>query len=61
MFESAKLPHSLDENTFEEWLEAGRSNKMSYLYLLIVWDAQDEKFIPIYTSNREESLASEQT
>lgn len=52
MFESSKLPKSLDEKVFESWLENGRESKMSYLYLFIIWDAVNEQFIPVYSANR---------
>jgi len=52
MFDSQEYPASLSENRFEQWLEEGRESKMSYEYLLIVWDELDGKYRPEYVQKR---------
>jgi hypothetical protein len=54
MFEGNSFPAPLDEGQFEEWLEKGRSNRIGYQYLVILWDAMDECYLPSYTESREE-------
>ncbi|WP_425390922.1 hypothetical protein [Ekhidna sp.] len=54
MFENLNFSSSLDENEFEEWLESGRSSKIRYSYLVILWDEIDRSFHPVYLSEREE-------
>ncbi|MCV9385931.1 hypothetical protein [Reichenbachiella ulvae] len=53
MFDGSDYPKSLSEEVFEEWLEQGRESKLSYAYLLIVWDAFEEKYLPEYTEDRQ--------
>lgn len=52
MFDSPEYPDSLDEAIFESWFEDGRSNKIAYAYLLIVWDEIESKYIPVYSEDR---------
>lgn len=52
MFDGSDFPKSLDEQQFEEWLEEGRESKISYQYLLIIWDAFEEKYQPVYLEER---------
>lgn len=52
MFDGPDYPQSLDESIFEEWLEKGRESRISYAYLLIVWDVLDARYMPVYTENR---------
>jgi hypothetical protein len=52
MFDSPDYPKPLDEATFDAWLEEGRSNKIAYAYMLIVWDEVEEKYFPDYVENR---------
>lgn len=52
MFDGADYPKSLDEEVFDQWLEKGRLSKIGYCYLLIIWDAFDDKYIPAYVENR---------
>lgn len=54
MFEGSNFPKSLDEELFDGWLESGRQQKMSYNYLLIVWDELESKYQPVYVEDREE-------
>lgn len=54
MFHGSDFPQSLDESLFETWLENGRLSKMSYCYLLIVWDAFDLNYVPVYVEHREQ-------
>ena len=54
MFEGPDFPKSLDEELFDGWLESGRQQKMSYNYLLIVWDELESKYQPVYVEDREE-------
>ncbi|GAA5031742.1 hypothetical protein GCM10011506_20100 [Marivirga lumbricoides] len=53
MFDGSAFPASLDEAIFENWLEKGRDSKIGYAYLLVVWDAYDQKYIPVYKEGRE--------
>ncbi len=54
MFDSPEYPGSLDEAIFESWLENGRSNKIAYAYLLIVWDEIESRYFPAYAEARGE-------
>jgi hypothetical protein len=54
MFDGADFPGSLDEETFNLWLENGRMNKIGYHYLLIVWDEYETKYRPVYAERRDE-------
>ena len=54
MFESPDFPKSLDESTFDSWLESGRGRKIPYAYLLVVWDELEEEYFPVYAEEREE-------
>jgi hypothetical protein len=53
MFHGSDFPSSLDEQVFNDWLEAGRNSKLSYTYLLIVWDDLDSRYLPVYAKGRE--------
>ncbi len=53
MFESSEFPKSLDEDVFDAWLENGRQQKLSYNYLLVVWNEQDMEYQPVYAADRE--------
>ncbi|PRY84739.1 hypothetical protein [Mongoliibacter ruber] len=54
MFDSPDYPQSLEESLFENWLELGRSSKIPYAYLLVVWDDLDMKYLAVYVENRSE-------
>ncbi len=54
MFDGHEFPKSLDEETFNSWLENGRLSKMGYLYLLIIWDEYESMYRPMYVGNRDE-------
>ncbi|TXE07602.1 hypothetical protein [Algoriphagus aquimarinus] len=54
MFEGPDYPKSITEDLFEFWLEDGRASKISYHFLLIVWNVYDEKYNPVYVETREE-------
>jgi hypothetical protein len=54
MFDGRDYPKSLDEEVFNLWLEKGRSSKMGYLYLLIVWNEYDSEYQPVYSASRED-------
>lgn len=54
MFEAPDYPKSIKEELFESWLEEGRASKISYNFLLIVWNVYDEKYNPVYVESREE-------
>ncbi|MBT1708850.1 hypothetical protein KK062_11485 [Fulvivirgaceae bacterium PWU5] len=54
MFEGSDFPKSLDEETFNLWLENGRQSKIGYSHLLIVWDEYDSTYHPLYVESREE-------
>lgn len=54
MFDGADFPRSLDEELFDDWLEEGRASKISYSYLLIVWDDFESKYLPVYAESRDD-------
>jgi hypothetical protein len=54
MFDGPDFPKSLDENTFNRWLEKGRQSRMGYNYLLVVWDHYQSIYQPVYIENRNE-------
>ena len=54
MFEGPDFPQSLDESTFEQWLEEGRNSKIPYAYMMVLWDSLDSKYLPQYAEDREE-------
>jgi hypothetical protein len=54
MFDGASFPKSLDEEIFSLWLENGRLSKSGYHYLLIVWDAYESTYRPVYAAHRDE-------
>jgi hypothetical protein len=54
MFDGPNFPKSLDEEVFNGWLENGRLSKLGYNYLLIVWDAYESKYLPVYTEHPDE-------
>ena len=53
MFDGPDYPKSLEEELFDTWLEEGRESKIGYNYLLIVWDAFEFKYLPVYLEERE--------
>lgn len=53
MFDGADFPKSLDEELFDHWLEEGRLSKLSYNYLLIIWDELESAYNPVYIENRD--------
>ncbi len=52
MFNGPDYPIALDEEQFEHWLEVGRAEKINYEYMLIIWDAFDEKYAAHYVEDR---------
>lgn len=54
MFEGADFSKSLNEDLFDSWLENGRQSKLSYSYLLIIWDETDSDYQPVYLENHDE-------
>lgn len=54
MFDDPDYPKSITEEEFESWLEEGRASKISYHFLLIVWNVYDEKYNPVFIENRDE-------
>ena len=54
MFEGREFPKSLDEETFQQWLEKGRLSSLGYLYLMIVWSERDSEYQPLYAEHRDE-------
>jgi hypothetical protein len=53
MFDSNEYPTALHEDVFETWLENGRLSKMPYEFLLVVWDAYERTYIPVYAEHRD--------
>ena len=54
MFDSPDYPAALDEALFESWFEMGREAKISYAYLLIVWDEIESRYLPVFVESRSE-------
>ena len=54
MFNSPDFPQSLEESQFEIWLENGRSSKIPFTYLAIIWDESEQKYFPAYLEQRED-------
>ncbi len=54
MFESRDYPKSLDESIFESWLERGRESKISYAFMLVIWDEGEQDYFPRYAEERSE-------
>lgn len=54
MFDGPEYPKPLDESLFDEWLEKGRSSKIPYIYMLLIWDELDGKYFPYFTEDRSE-------
>ncbi|MEX2336892.1 MAG: hypothetical protein WD555_06440 [Fulvivirga sp.] len=54
MFDSPDFPKSLDEALFNTWLENGRSGKICYSHLLVVWDDVESDYLPVYVEDRDQ-------
>ena len=54
MFDGADFPKSLDEELFDSWLENGRQSKLSYSYMLIIWDELDAEYQAVYVESRDD-------
>jgi hypothetical protein len=54
MFNGSGFPKSLDEEVFNLWLEKGRTSKLGYKYLLIIWDEYESEYRPVYAEHRDE-------
>ena len=54
MFDGPDYPKSLEEDTFNSWLENGRLDKLGHRYLLIIWDVYDAQYRPVYASDHNE-------
>ena len=54
MFEGRDYPKPLAEEVFNGWLENGRSSKIGYSHLLVIWDDYESAYRPVYVSRREE-------
>ena len=52
MFDSSDYPKPLSEADFNTWLEEGRESKIPYTHLLVIWDAYDNAYRPIYIEDR---------
>lgn len=54
MFNSPDYPQALEESQFEIWMENGRSSKIQYAYVAIIWDELERKYFPAYLEKRED-------
>lgn len=52
MFDSREYPKPLAEQEFEQWLIEGRESKMSYEYMLVVWDDLESEYHPEFVEDR---------
>lgn len=59
MFDGSDYPKPLDEDLFDTWLEKGRQSKISYSYLLIIWNDLESSYQAAYTENRASILEYE--
>ena len=59
MFDGPDYPKTLDEALFDDWLEAGRMNKMGYKYLLILWDDIEQQYQPVFAEEKNKVLEFE--
>lgn len=53
MFEGSDFPKSLDEDVFDAWLESGRQHKLSFNYLMIIWNELEMEYQPVYIEERD--------
>lgn len=53
MFEGPEYRKSLDEDTFDQWLENGRESRMNYEFMLVIWDDMEQSYHPEYAENRQ--------
>lgn len=53
MFEGSEFPKSLDEDVFDAWLQSGRQHRLSYKYLLVIWNELEMEYQPVYIEDRE--------
>lgn len=54
MFEGPEYRKSLDEDTFDQWLENGRESKMNYEFMLVIWDDMAHDYLPEYVESRQQ-------
>jgi hypothetical protein len=59
MFET-QYGKSLDEETFDAWLEKGRSSNLGYHFLIVIWNTLEEEYLPTFAASRDD-LAQFQT
>ncbi len=45
---------ALNEETFDSWLEKGRSSNIGYHYLLVIWNTFEEDYHSAFVETREE-------
>lgn len=57
MFEGPEYRKSLDEDSFDQWLESGRESRMNYEFMLVVWDDVAHDYHPEYAENRQQILS----
>ncbi len=53
MFDGASFPQPLEEDVFDAWIEKGRDSKIGYTYMLVVWDAYEAEYLPVYVEDRD--------
>ncbi|NQZ78643.1 MAG: hypothetical protein HRT61_21390 [Ekhidna sp.] len=53
MFENLNFK-PLDEAIFEGWLDSGRSSKIRFEYLVVLWDESQKEYRPVYLHSRSE-------
>ena len=59
MFDGSDYPKPLEEDQFERWLEKGRESKISYQFLLVIWDEFEKKYAPTYAEDRKDIIEYE--
>ncbi|MFT4856530.1 MAG: hypothetical protein ACI9UV_001128 [Algoriphagus sp.] len=52
MFDGRDFPKLLEESLFESWLAQGRASKISYAYILIIWDEVEAEYLPEFVEDR---------
>lgn len=55
MFDGPDFPQPLDEELFDSWLESGRTHKIRYSHLLVIWNEFDSKYLPFYIESLTET------
>jgi hypothetical protein len=53
MFDSSGFPKPLEEEIFYSWLEKGRSSRLSFKFLLVVWNEFESEYQGVFAEDRD--------